>query len=246
MTSLADELSAAMCPSEGSTNGLTQIDGSNNTENNKNIANVSSPKNSPLDDIGTKCIKDEYPSAFKASEDMEMTCGITMPPIRVMKLEGNTDIVGSTMSYDDISLEYNKTSFSPPTTLRINEEENELSNINTSFERYSDNSSEKDTNITSSINEQAIHSNIGNSTDVLNNEKTCLWSHISTDFDPEEETANFGTRYAVENDGKLFDVVTFATIEPKVRNSKIHNDIRGLISLPYRSIFDHDFINLIF
>ena len=53
--------------------------------------------------------------------------------------------------------------------------------------------------------------------DQENSEQTpCIWSHIDTDFDPEEETANFGTRYALENDGKLFDVFTYATIEPKV------------------------------
>lgn len=43
------------------------------------------------------------------------------------------------------------------------------------------------------------------------------WSVIGTNFDPDEETANFGTRHALEADGTLFDVFTYATIDPKVR-----------------------------
>ena len=57
-----------------------------------------------------------------------------------------------------------------------------------------------------------------------------VWNDINVDFDPEEETANFGTRHALEADGNLYEVcslglnmylislyiqvVTFATIEP--------------------------------
>ena len=33
-----------------------------------------------------------------------------------------------------------------------------------------------------------------------------LWNEIATDFDPEEETANFGTRRALEADGSLYEV----------------------------------------
>ena len=33
-----------------------------------------------------------------------------------------------------------------------------------------------------------------------------LWNEIATDFDPEEETANFGTRRALEADGNLHEV----------------------------------------
>ena len=33
-----------------------------------------------------------------------------------------------------------------------------------------------------------------------------LWNEIATDFDPEEETANFGTRRALEADGNLYEV----------------------------------------
>eukprot|EP00095_Tigriopus_kingsejongensis_P006550 maker-scaffold515_size150689-snap-gene-0.33 protein:Tk06550 transcript:maker-scaffold515_size150689-snap-gene-0.33-mRNA-1 annotation:"kinetochore-associated protein 1" len=44
-----------------------------------------------------------------------------------------------------------------------------------------------------------------------------MWSVLCTDFDPEEETANFGvTRAALQaKGGELYDVVTFATLEPK-------------------------------
>lgn len=33
-----------------------------------------------------------------------------------------------------------------------------------------------------------------------------IWNEVSTDFDPEEETANFGTRHALETGGNLYEV----------------------------------------
>ena len=36
-----------------------------------------------------------------------------------------------------------------------------------------------------------------------------LWNEIATDFDPEEETANFGTRKALEADGNLYEVKNY-------------------------------------
>ena len=33
-----------------------------------------------------------------------------------------------------------------------------------------------------------------------------IWNEVSTDFDPDEETANFGTRQALESDGNLYEV----------------------------------------
>ena len=33
------------------------------------------------------------------------------------------------------------------------------------------------------------------------------WTEISTDFDPDEETANFGTRHALEAEGNLYEVL---------------------------------------
>ena len=137
MASLADELSAAMCPSEESPNGptqsgLTQSSYSTNKENSKNLANKLSPKYSPLDDIGTKQVADEYSYAFKTTEDMEMTCDITMPAIRLMKSEGQIGGVGHIMPPKDIATDDNGTSSSLPTTLRIEEEEDsKLSNSNT-------------------------------------------------------------------------------------------------------------------
>ena len=44
-----------------------------------------------------------------------------------------------------------------------------------------------------------------------------VWSEICDQFDPDEETANFGTRHAFEAQGNLFDVFTLATVQPKVR-----------------------------
>ena len=48
-----------------------------------------------------------------------------------------------------------------------------------------------------------------------------MWSVLCTNFDPEEETANFGvTRQAVEaKGGSLYDVVTFATLEAEVSST---------------------------
>ena len=36
--------------------------------------------------------------------------------------------------------------------------------------------------------------------------KLPLWTEISTDFDPDEETANFGTRVALESQGSIYEV----------------------------------------
>jgi hypothetical protein len=33
-----------------------------------------------------------------------------------------------------------------------------------------------------------------------------LWTEILTDFDPEEETANFGTRLSLVTEGSLYEV----------------------------------------
>jgi len=48
------------------------------------------------------------------------------------------------------------------------------------------------------------------------------WTEISTDFDPEEETANFGTRHALEADGNIYEVVTLSTIEPVEEATSSH------------------------
>ena len=40
-------------------------------------------------------------------------------------------------------------------------------------------------------------------------EAGAVWNLISTDFDPEEETANFGTRQALEAGGCLYEGINF-------------------------------------
>ena len=35
-----------------------------------------------------------------------------------------------------------------------------------------------------------------------------LWTEVLTDFDPEEETANFGTRVSLVSEGSLYEVGT--------------------------------------
>ncbi len=47
-----------------------------------------------------------------------------------------------------------------------------------------------------------------------------VWTRLVTDFDPDEETANFGTRLALhDREGAVYDVVTWATVEPNVSKS---------------------------
>ena len=38
-------------------------------------------------------------------------------------------------------------------------------------------------------------------------ENIVIWNSINTDFDPDEETANFGTRHALEAEGNLYEVI---------------------------------------
>jgi hypothetical protein len=47
-----------------------------------------------------------------------------------------------------------------------------------------------------------------------------LWTEILTDFDPEEETANFGTRLSLVTEGSLYEVhtVPFYTVIIKEAN----------------------------
>lgn len=42
---------------------------------------------------------------------------------------------------------------------------------------------------------------------------TACWNIINTEWDPDQETVNFGTRQCVVVDSALFDVVTLATVE---------------------------------
>lgn len=45
---------------------------------------------------------------------------------------------------------------------------------------------------------------------------TACWDVINTEWDPDQETVNFGTRQCVVVDSALFDVVTLATVECSV------------------------------
>ena len=38
-------------------------------------------------------------------------------------------------------------------------------------------------------------------------EERAVWNEVSTDFDPDEETANFGTRHALESGDHLYEVM---------------------------------------
>ena len=40
-------------------------------------------------------------------------------------------------------------------------------------------------------------------------EERAVWNEVSTDFDPDEETANFGTRHALESGDSLYEVTMF-------------------------------------
>ena len=37
-------------------------------------------------------------------------------------------------------------------------------------------------------------------------EDRVVWNEVNTDFDPDEETVNFGTRHALETEGNLYEV----------------------------------------
>ena len=49
-------------------------------------------------------------------------------------------------------------------------------------------------------------------------EERAVWNEVSTDFDPDEETANFGTRHALESGDSLYEV-TIADTEIKPSQS---------------------------
>jgi len=42
---------------------------------------------------------------------------------------------------------------------------------------------------------------------------TACWDVINTEWDPDQETVNFGTRQFVQDGSALYDVVTLATVE---------------------------------
>jgi hypothetical protein len=40
------------------------------------------------------------------------------------------------------------------------------------------------------------------------------WTDVTTGFDTEEETVNFGTRAVIDDSNGIFDALTLATIHP--------------------------------
>jgi hypothetical protein len=42
-----------------------------------------------------------------------------------------------------------------------------------------------------------------------------VWTEVTTGFDTEEETVNFGTRAVVDNSNGIFETLTLATIQPQ-------------------------------
>ena len=219
MASLADELSAAMCPMGDSGNEGTNTVGVEDSENNKNLSNVKSSNNPSVKNTTTNPQQNENYHGHKISEEMEMTCDITIP---AMKLYGKSDIASTTNLYpQNIVIDDNETSFDQE-QLCLESQHSELL-IVSDTSKSNDNDPPENSIMALSANESVPNLKFNEESDVSENEKSCLWSHISTDFDPEEETANFGTRHAIENDGKLFDVITFATIEPKVTTQSSFN-----------------------
>ena len=224
MGSLADELSAAMAGNEQCIVSDPTIQ-NGSSENNQNMINTSSTSGSssiisgsqqnmkvhtPLFDDNN--FKEQNPYPFNMSGDIDITCDVTMPVMGEMYSAFNHELVSSTIiSPQDIGID--------DTIAKNNELSSYYTCVQSSTIRTNAKTDEKiqsdSETIHKSISEQSFDKDMQQ--DQENSEQTpCIWSHIDTDFDPEEETANFGTRYALENDGKLFDVFTYATIEPKV------------------------------
>ena len=52
---------------------------------------------------------------------------------------------------------------------------------------------------------------------MMKEREKAVWNEVSTDFDPDEETANFGTRHALESGNNLYEVILIK----KSRNARI-------------------------
>jgi hypothetical protein len=42
-----------------------------------------------------------------------------------------------------------------------------------------------------------------------------VWTDVTTGFDTEEETVNFGTRAVIDDSNGIFETLTLATIQPQ-------------------------------
>ena len=221
MTSLADELSAASCgePQECQdvSNRLLQHE---DPENNPNIANTSrtsttSKASSSLyrDPTKYELNNEQCSLAADTSYDMDITCDVTMPAMVNPQLIVNSgSTINNTVSATDSFMDETMAVIAKQQERVGDSTRFDLSTIKTEDEKHQsslDISLDDSENVTGADEVQLKEH-------LMSSQLTCQWSQISTDFDPDEETANFGTRHALEADGKLFDVFTYATIEPKV------------------------------
>ena len=215
MASLADELSAA---TSGEDKGYFQIEANitevnQDLENNRNINNTSysTETNKVPTQFNKFGITQQSASCFN-EYDMDITCDVTIPVMNKEKYPEIREIESRTLQ--DISVDNTIVEKS----VRLSSDKQ----IDTTSSDVEITTMQDD--VTSSIKSPIISKNIFSASvdhssidsEAAEEYSSCLWTQISTDFDPEEETVNFGTRYALEKDGKLFDVFTFATIEPKV------------------------------
>ena len=221
MTSLADELSAASCGEaqecQNVSKGLLQFE---NPENNPNIANTSrtsatNKASSSLHRDPTKyqLNNDQCSLAADTSDDMDITCDVTLPAMVNGQLIVNSGpTINSTISATDNFMDETIGVIAKQQEMMGNSTRFDLSTIKTEDEKLQ---SSLDIGLDNSEN-ATVAEEAQLKEHLMSSQSSCQWSQISTDFDPDEETANFGTRHAMEADGKLFDVFTYATIEPKV------------------------------
>ena len=148
---------------------------------------------------------------FNNSAEMDITCDVTMAAMCAVNSASNINVENNEiLDSQGIDIDQTFAANSGQSTY-YNDTSIVISDTESVVEKR-DQTIQSDCVTISQSPEQATNNTI----DQDQGQISCIWSNINTDFDPEEETANFGTRYALENDGKLFDVFTYATIEPKV------------------------------
>ena len=241
MTSLADELLAVTSKTEKSgdmSKSSTNLENLENDPNSTNtyLAQTNFPYVQEQHNVHSKTTPFCY--AANNADDMDITCDVTLAAMNKSKLtydlgmeSNNTLSVQASCMEETFALNIKDHA---KTAQEIVMDETIVAHTkkNTHFEcgKFSETSELDDQH--EKIGEKLIPNSLALSTDedketlvgIKNfteetiGRSSCVWSEISTDFDPDEETVNFGTRYALEADGKLFDVFTYATIEPKVSN----------------------------
>ena len=224
MASLADELFAASANEERECQNVSNrpVQNVEHLENNPNIANTSTSSradapikasSSLLGNLNEYELNgDQCSLPADTSYDMDITCDVTLPAMRNPQFVNNSGTtINSAISATDNLMDE---------TIGDNVKDQGMMNDGTKLDlstmKIEDEQPQNslDINFDNSKNANVIE--LQRKEYEMSRQSTCLWSEISTNFDPDEETANFGTRYALEADGKLFDVFTYATIEPKV------------------------------